>query len=260
MVWDGVKMKGNENISMVRFSTTEEDSCRNSLSRMIRENPIPDDELADNLGLFLTAKSLSRIKFMDFLYQKTLNIHGVVMDFGTRWGQNLALFTTFRGMYEPFNRNRKIIGFDTFEGFVELSDVDGKSDMMERGKYSVTKNYEQYLTSIMDVHEEFNPLGHIKKYQIMKGDACETIKQYLEEYPETIVSLAYFDMDLYKPTKECLEAIKPHLTKGSIIGFDEMNAPECPGETIAVKEVFGLEKYSIMRLPITSRTSYLIIE
>ena len=53
------------------------------------------------------------------LYQKILNVHGVVIEFGTRWGQNLALFESFRGMYEPYNHFRKIIGFDTFEGFLE---------------------------------------------------------------------------------------------------------------------------------------------
>ena len=44
------------------------------------------------------------------------------MDFGTRWGNNMALFSIFRGMYEPFNRHRKIIGFDTFSGFPSINE------------------------------------------------------------------------------------------------------------------------------------------
>ena len=39
------------------------------------------------------------------------------MEFGVRWGQNLITLNNLRGIYEPFNHSRKIIGFDTFEGF-----------------------------------------------------------------------------------------------------------------------------------------------
>lgn len=247
-------------VEMVRYSTTDENDVRGSFCNAIRHCPIPDDELQENIGLFLTSKVYSRIKFMDFLYQQSVNLHGVVIDFGTRWGQNMALFSTFRGIYEPFNRNRKIIGFDTFEGFLGVDDKDGSSQMMETGKYSVTSDYQIWLESIMSLHEKSNPLEHIKKYEIIKGDAGVEIVKYLERHPETIVSLAYFDMDLYKPTKECLSAILPHLTKGSVIGFDELNAPECPGETLALQEVLGLSKYSIKRLPDTARTAYIVIE
>jgi hypothetical protein len=247
-------------ISMVRFSTPEEDLNRRSLATMIRECPIPDDEFPENLGLFLTSKTLARIKFMDFLYQKILDLHGMVMDFGTRWGQNMALFSTFRGMYEPFNRNRTIVGFDTFEGFVDLAPEDGVSDMMSKGKYAVSKGYENFLGQVMNMHEQANPLGHVKKHEIIKGDARVELEAYLKRRPETIVSLAYFDMDLYEPTRDCLKALLPHLTKGSVIGFDELNAPECPGETVALREVLGLDRLSIRRLPLTSRTAYVVFE
>jgi len=60
---------------------------------------------------------------MHELYQNIINVHGNIVEFGTRWGTNLALFESFRGMYEPYNYTRKIVGFDTFEGF---SGIDGK--------------------------------------------------------------------------------------------------------------------------------------
>jgi hypothetical protein len=36
----------------------------------------------------------------------------------------MALFTTLRNIYEPYNMSRKIIGFDTFEGFPSVSPQD----------------------------------------------------------------------------------------------------------------------------------------
>jgi hypothetical protein len=94
----------------------------------------------------------------------------------------------------------------------------------------------------------------------VQGDATITLPAYLKAHPETLVALAYFDFDLYAPTKACLEAILPHLTKGSVLAFDELNCREFPGETIAVREVLGLAKYAIRRDPSNSLVSYLVIE
>ena len=74
------------------------------------------------------------------------------------------------------------------------------------------------------------------------------------------MSLAFFDFDLYEPTKVCLEAIKDRLTKGSIVAFDELNHPDFPGETLALKDVFGLSKYKLHRSPYSSYQSYIIID
>jgi len=49
-----------------------------------------------------------------------------------------------------------------------------------------------------------------------------------------------------------------HVTKGTVIGFDELNYHEFPGETLALKEVFGLDKYKIRRSPLNQHhISYL---
>ena len=242
------------------YGSSAEKANRNRLVDLFHNCPIPDHSVMANLGLFLTSKTLSRILFMDFLYRQCIDIQGVVMDFGTRWGQNMALFTSLRGIYEPFNRHKKIIGFDTFKGFPSLTERDGKSVMMEVGNISVTENYFEYLQELMEVQEADNSLSHIKKYDFAVGDATKQIHKYFENHPETIVALAYFDFDLYEPTKECLEALRPRLTKGSVIGFDELNDPDSPGETTALMDVFGLANIRLRRYRYASRVSYFIVE
>ena len=87
---------------------------------------------------------------------------------------------------------------------------------------SVTEGYATYLEKVLQVHEQVNPLGHIKKFELCEGDATLEVPRYLTAHPETIVALAYFDFDLYEPTKACLEAIRPRLSKGSVLVFDEL--------------------------------------
>lgn len=242
------------------YESSAERAARGEFVQHFRDCPIPDNQLLSNLGLFLNSKSLSRILFMDHLYRQIIDVQGCVLEFGTRWGQNLALFAALRGIYEPFNRHRKIVGFDTFEGFPSLSPNDGTSEMMKVGELAVTKDYVKYLDKVMELQERDNPLGHIKKFSLNKGDATVEIGKFLKASPETIVALAYFDFDLYEPTLKCLEAIRPRLVKGSVIGFDEVNDPDSPGETLALMEAFGLNNIRLKRFPHASRVSYFVME
>jgi len=251
-------MQEQNEFKISTFGPPEEDTRRNSLKELFDEWPINSKEFFLNLGLFLAPQTLSRILFMNHLYSQILDVQGVVIEFGCRWGQNLSLFSSFRGIYEPFNRLRKIIGFDTFEGFIKVSDKDHQS--LSQGDYAVSKEYQKYLENVLSLMEQESPLSHIKKFEIIKGDAPEMLKQYLDEHPETVVAMAYFDMDLYEPTRDCLKVLRPYLTKGSVLGFDELNDALCPGETEAVREVLGLSSVRIKRFPYNSRASYTIIE
>ncbi len=245
-------------IKIIGNSSTSDKDRRANFFNLYKNSPLPENEILTNLGLYLNRQTLSRILFMQELYSKVLDVHGVILEFGVRWGQNLSLFSSFRGMYEPYNYNRKIVGFDTFSGFPEVAQQDGSK--VNVGDYAVTKNYESYLNEILKYHQEESPIPHLKKYELVKGDATKTFPKYIEDNPHTIIALAYFDFDIYLPTKVCLEHVMKRVTKGSIIAFDELNCPEFPGETLAVLETIGLSKYAIKRSALNPLVSYLVIE
>jgi hypothetical protein len=245
---------------IISGSSENEKEARLQLDRLYEQCPIPHEQILNNLGLFAKRQVISRMLMMNDMYRKILNLHGIICEFGVHWGNNLALFESFRGMYEPYNYNRKIVGFDTFEGFPGVHEKDGHSLIIEKGAYSTTKGYEKYLEEILKYHESESPIAHIRKFELVKGDASVTIRKYLEDNPETIIAFAYFDFDLYEPTKVCLEAILPHLTKGAIIGFDELNFHDFPGETLAFKEVLGTNNYQIHRDVNNPTPSYIVFE
>ena len=249
-------MKTKKHGAIVLSSGMEKDLFAELLKRL-KCSPVPGEETLDNLGLFLTSKTLSRIFFFYEIYKRIVNTHGVIMEFGVRWGQTLALFAGMRSIFEPFNRHRKIIGFDTFSGFRGVSSRDGKKSSCGNGAFSVGTGYREYLDGLLSVHEGINPMSHIKRFELVKGDAAKTVPAYFKKHPETIISLAFFDFDIYKPTKAALKAVKGRLAKGSILVFDELNDEYFPGETAALDDVFGLNKVKIERFPMTSRLSYI---
>ena len=244
---------------MINNASNNEKKERSEFVQLFKDCPIPEDQILNNIGLFTRRQVLSRILMLNDIYKKILNIQGIICEFGVHWGQSLALFESLRGMYEPYNYSRKIVGFDTFEGFPEIHEKDGSSKVAIKGEYSTTKDYELYLEDVLRFHESESPVSHIKKFELVKGDACLTVPEYLKRNPETIIAFAYFDFDIYKPTKICLESILPHLTKGAVIGFDELNCHDFPGETAAFREVFG-NRFKIHRDINNPIPSYIIWE
>lgn len=248
------------NIEIKTIASKSELDKRDDFFELFSNSPIPKNEKLTNSGLFVKRQDLTKQLFFNDLYNQLLNVHGVIMEFGVRWGQNLVTLNNLRGIHEPFNHSRKIIGFDTFAGFANVDDKDGNHDIIKKGAFSVTNNYEEYLEQVLQYHHSECPLSHINKNFLLKGDATVTLEKYLKEHPETIIAFAYFDFDIYEPTKKCLEMIKPYLTKGSIIGFDELNDPQFPGETVAVRETLGLQNVRIQRSKYSGIQSYIVIE
>ncbi len=248
------------NTKLRTLASDKELNNREKLNELYANSPISPAEQVAQVGLFQRRQELSKALFMNEIYQKIVNVHGVIMEFGTRWGQNLTTLSNLRGIYEPFNYNRRIVGFDTFEGFIGTTSEDGDGDFIEEGAFGVTKGYEDFLGEVLECQQNESPLNHINKFELCKGDAPSQLKAYLERNPQTIIAFAYFDFDIYAPTKACLELIKPHLTKGSVIGFDELNDPGFPGETVALKEVFGLDNVRLERNKFCAMQSYFIVE
>jgi hypothetical protein len=247
-------------IEVKSIASASEVANRKQLYDLYDNCPIPSAEKLNNIALFQKRQELTKQLFFNEVYREVVKVHGVIMEFGVRWGQNLVTLSNLRGIYEPFNHSRKIIGFDTFGGFPSVHKKDGDHKIIKKGAFGVTDGYDKYLGNVLGCHETESPLSHIQKNFLIKGDATVELKKYLEKNPQTIIAFAYFDFDIYEPTKKCLELIRPYLTRGSILGFDELADPQFPGETVAVREVLGLSNVRIQRNKFSGIQSYLIIE
>ncbi|MDB4915508.1 MAG: CalS11 [Gemmatimonadetes bacterium] len=244
---------------VIRAYSAAEHQTKDALIGQMLDSPIPREELQGSLVLFQDRRVISRILFVNELYQHIIGLHGCIMEFGVRYGPNLALFTSLRGIHEPYNHVRKVIGFDTFSGFPGTHPSKDPSTS-SAGDYAVPEDYEKFLETNLATHESMAPLANIRKFELVKGDATATVPAYLAAHPETLISLAYFDLDLYEPTKVCLEAILPYLTRGAVIGFDELAVAAFPGEMEAVREVFADRRFTFHHSPYRAAAAYVIYE
>lgn len=251
---------GKKKYKIVVKGSDKEQQGRSRLLEHFKNCGIPDDQLLVNLGLYFRSTLVAKTLYLNELYQRILPVPGIIMEFGVWWGANMAMMMNFRNVCEPYNYTRKIVGFDTFEGYPSVSANDGSSQYAEVGGYAVPADYEAVLDSVLDSHEQDNVMSHIKKHELVRGDVTKTLDKYLKKNAHTIIALAYFDLALYEPTKHCLKAIRPYMVPGSIIAMDELNDPDFPGETVAFREVFAKENYEIVRSKYLPDRAFIVLK
>lgn len=200
------------------------------------------------------AKFLARVE----IFRRILNVNGSIVECGVLHGGGLLTYAKLSSLFEPSNHTRKIIGFDTFEGFPSVHAKDGRTSEHTKVGGLVGSTLEDVQRAVQ-LYDANRPIAHIPKVELVKGDLCKTAKAYVEENPHLVVSLLYLDVDLYEPTKVALETFVPLMPKGAIVAFDELNAKIFPGETRAVDEVLGLRNLKIERFPFDSYVSFAVL-
>jgi hypothetical protein len=156
-------------------------------------------------------------------------------------------------MLEPHNASRAIFAFDTFSGFPEdsISDLDGEDERVTSGYYAVPEGYSSKLARLLEHYAS----GRIA-INLINGDVSKSVPKLVVDQPASQIALAYFDLDLYQPTADVLDAIVSRLMPGSVVVFDEYGFAKLPGETIALRERLRLR---FRRLPWTSWLAYGIV-
>lgn len=200
--------------------------------------------------------AIARVLYLHELYRRIVDVPGVICEFGVHWGASMATLINLRSMLEPFNTSRTVHGFDTFLGFSVVSPEDGAAN---RGDYATPEDYERTLEEILAYHESIGPFGDRRRFELVRGDVSVTVPTWLESNPHALVAMAIFDMDVYTPTRDVLQIIRPRMAKGALLVFDELNCPFFPGETQAVLKALELSTVRLERHPLQPYCAWAVV-
>lgn len=214
-----------------------------------------------NFPKYVSRVDLSRFLARYELFKMTLDVKGSIVEGGVFMGGGLMSWAKLSSALEPYAIHRKVIGFDTFEGFVDIHKKDGsgeENESMKPGGFFTGNDIYNELIEAVEVYNQQRYLNQYQKVEIIKGDVSETIPKYIEDNPHLIISLLFLDFDLYEPTKVALENLLSRVPKGGIIAFDEINNKYWPGETSALIEKFcGLNNVEIKKFPFDPNIAYI---
>ena len=226
----------------------------------INQSPLSNVERFENFSLYATRQELARFLHRSQMFNEILNIHGSIIECGVLYGNGLMTFAHLSSILEPVNHTRKVIGFDTFSGFLNSHAKDKSEktgDTTAAGKMAADSKNE--LERCIRMFDHNRNIGHVPKVELVKGDLVKTAPEFIEKNPHLVVSLLYLNVNIYEPTKAAIQAFVPRMPKGAVIAFGELDYAECPGETLAVLEELNLKELKLKRVTYDTTRCYAVI-
>jgi hypothetical protein len=238
---------------------TAEDECYYEMLHSYFSEGVgnPLDKL-NNFSKYVPRNPLGRFLVKHELFKQIVGIHGAIIECGVFQGGGLFTWGQLSAIHEPLNHVRRVIGFDTFDGFPE--DADGNEVPHHYAMKGEMRGSLNDIRKGIELYDVNRPIKHIPRIELVAGDACETIPAYVEANQHLVVALLYLDFDLYEPTRTAIEHFLPRMPKGSIIAFDELNQKNWPGETQAVQDTVGIRNLRIQRFPYQPQLSYAVLD
>lgn len=184
---------------------------------------VPDDPVFLNIARPVLDDRRTQLGYdrLYVLWQAVTNVAHLALpaaEIGSyRGGTSFFLARAFQALA---GGDRELHVVDTFEGHPE-SRISAQDAEHQRGKFTGT-SYEEVR----------GYLAPFPRVQIHKGEASEILRGW----PEMQFCLVHLDVDLYEPTRECLEYFGPRLAPGGVIVMDDFGAPNCPGVSLAARE------------------------
>ena len=236
--------------AVVSYSPSDSIQARKEIFHLMNNYQASDDEKERSLGLFLRGSLLARILAITDIYKQIVNLPGSIFDIGTWRGQTAVICENLRAIYEPLHFNRRIICFDTFEGYTGFSDKDKATTLHCDGTYGVGgDDYAAFLKHLLIQHEKSNAMGHNHgKHRVIKGDCRETIPHFFTENPNEYLALAFFDVNSYDPTLKSFEHVWEKLVPGGIVAFWQLTRDTIPAEArVYGEKILPIYKHAIQR-------------
>jgi hypothetical protein len=241
------------------FRTATEASVGPRLGELFDANPAPTHVKLEHFPKYLKRQKVTRYLALYELFKLSLPVKGSLVECGVNEGFGLMSWANFSAVLEPNNLTRRIYGFDTFSGFVDSHAKDKTTNFVPQKGQLAADSYQE-LSKLVEVYDQNRFLGHVPKVELVKGDIRQTLPNFLETHPHLVVSLLFMDLDLYEPTKLCLEHLVPRMPKGAILAFDELDNPIWPGETQATLESVGLRNLRLQRFEFDPYIGFAILD
>lgn len=124
---------------------------------------------------------------------KQVTVDGLHLEMGVYKGDSINALAKLRP-------NQKFYGFDSFEGLPESWTLGSR-----KGAFSLGGNLPPVRRNVT----------------LVKGFFQDSLGSFVEGHKDEKIAFMHIDCDLYSATKYLLETMKPLLTKGAVIVFDE---------------------------------------
>lgn len=153
-------------------------------------------------------------------------IEGVLIECGVAAGSQIAMM---QKVLVENNEDRKILGFDSFEGIPYATN----KDIQQPGIGDIDKDkYGMLVTTGVSAHTKGSVLQNFQRYELpienlylIEGWFENTVEPASKEIDK--IALLRLDGDLYRSTQVCMKHLFPKLVKGGVLIIDDYQLKGC---------------------------------
>ncbi len=228
---------------MEKLNSRSDDPYFEQILKIADEYNFTPEFMLTHFLTFIQQRKLPRLLAHYELFKKIQYLPGSILECGVFVGQGLFTFANFLETFCTTDRTRFAIGFEGFDGYDDFSDQD--NEMSAYAKLH-NENYiinDAALEALLTAKTSDNVLKGVPRAKLIKGDVRVTLPKFIEENGGLRICLLYLDVNLYDPTKLCLESLLPLVVPGGVVAFNGYGNGLHNGESRAVDEV--LQEFNI---------------
>src|SRR3990172_1422898 len=131
-----------------------------------------------NFARFVSRQDLAVFLYKYELFKKILETQGSILEFGVFRGGGSFTFAQLSAIFEPYNYQRRIVAFDTFEGFPSVSEKDSLVDSSlnpKKGDFYTSENFYEELCDNIKLFDMNRFLNNVEKISFVSGDVNDTL-------------------------------------------------------------------------------------
>lgn len=211
------------------------------------------EDVLENFTTFQRRINLAKFLAHVDVFKQIVDVPGCIVECGVFKGTSLMTFVKLIEVLCPGDSLKRVVGFDTFEGFVGLDARDGAPDDT-RSKVTGGWNSGDFLATLeraIDITQRDSMVPRVKRVELVKGDIATSVPAYVKRNPGLRISLLHLDVDLYEPTLVALQQLYPLVVAGGIVLLDEYAMDGFPGESAAFDEYFAGQRPTLVKFPFT---------
>ena len=190
-------------------------------------------DLYNDFSLWGETDRFSKMLARYELFKRVVDMPGDIVEGGVLKGAGVLYWAKLIQIFNPMSR-RKVIGFDTFEGYPE--DTSKAHDQKTAKEFTKEQIAEKSMVSDEKIMAAAEAQGLADRIELVKGDASLTISTYVAAHPGFRISLLNLDFVLYDPTLAAMKDLYPRVLPGGVVVLDEYAVAD-KGESDAVDEV-----------------------
>ncbi len=214
----------------------------NPISSLVRrvQRKLTRQQKAANHSLPMNYGNIAKLLYFERMINLIRDLDGDVVECGVGHGNSLFMMAC---LLKEEMKNRKLWGFDSFEGFPEPSKQDDSVRNPKKGEWGDTS---------IDLINDLIMKGKLDQAYVRSNISLVPgfFSESLSKFTGKGIAMLHIDADLYASYLDVLKALYPKVVPGGLVIMDEYLGIEYlkfPGPAQAIEAFFGPNMPEILR-------------